>query len=65
MRKDAFYGEIRRQPCIDFWWGLRNGETIAILYAKEGAQVAIVGRNENKVNKILDTMAEVGPKFFC
>ncbi|MER1953846.1 MAG: SDR family NAD(P)-dependent oxidoreductase, partial [Aerococcus urinaeequi] len=37
------------------------GEATAILYAKEGAQVAIVGRNEDKANKILDTIAELGP----
>ena len=37
------------------------GEATATLYAKEGAQVAIVGRNEDKANKILDTIAEFGP----
>lgn len=31
------------------------------MYAKEGAQVAIVGRNEDKANKILHTIAELGP----
>lgn len=37
------------------------GEATAILYAREGAQVAIVGRNEDKANKILHTIAELGP----
>lgn len=38
------------------------GEATAILYTQEGAQVAIVGRNEEKAQAILKQIASVGPE---